>query len=392
MNESTWLYDYGFSLEINHGFFRRLLSKLGLGQQGLSGIKARAIAFVAVTYCPLALLSLWQGVAYGSQLKIPFLLDVSEATRFLVVGPLLILSEALVLPWLTEVVRHVKQRLIVPDQAQKFADLVEGAIRWRDSNFVECLLLAGTFLWQWIDALYAPGISGAGTWQVLPSQTEHTYTWFWYFFFAKPLIRFLWLRWLWRYLIWSVLLVRLACLKLKTMPTHPDRHAGLGFIAVGHGKFSILALAFGAQAASIFGEQIMVNGRTLMSFRYDIVSVVLLILFIFLTPLLAFTGKLLDAKRSGLFAYGELADEYTEEFHKKWVRGQSDEALLGTSDIQSLADLGNSYEVVEQMKVCLINKDILVWFMFSTLLPFAPLLLTVYPFDELLKHLLKAVM
>jgi hypothetical protein len=70
----------------------------------------------------------------------------------------------------------------------------------------------------------------------------------------------------------------------------------------------------------------------------------------------------------------------------------SDEDLLGTSDIQSLADIGNSYLVVREMKTCLIGKETLMAFVVTTLLPFAPLILTVYPFDELLRHVLKAMM
>ena len=37
-----------------------------------------------------------------------------------------------------------------------------------------------------------------------------------------------------------------------------------------------------------------------------------------------------------------------DEFDDKWLRGRApaDEPLIGSADIQSLADLGNSYEVV----------------------------------------------
>jgi hypothetical protein len=41
--------------------------------------------------------------------------------------------------------------------------------------------------------------------------------------------------------------------------------------------------------------------------------------------------------------YGLLANRYVERFEQKWVRGDTTDTdeLLGTGDIQSLADLGN---------------------------------------------------
>jgi hypothetical protein len=41
------------------------------------------------------------------------------------------------------------------------------------------------------------------------------------------------------------------------------------------------------------------------------------------------------------------------KFDAKWVRGgaPADEPLVGSADIQSLADLGNSFEVVRTMRI-----------------------------------------
>ncbi|MGH9554119.1 MAG: hypothetical protein ACRD3W_32375, partial [Terriglobales bacterium] len=177
------------------------------------------------------------------------------------------------------------------------------------------------------------------------------------------------------------------------MPTHPDRQGGLGFIAVGHSRFAALAFALSVQASSVWGTQILFAGTNLMVYKYEILAEVAMLLLIFLAPLMAFTGKLMNAKRTGLFEYGELADEYTAAFYDKWIDGtRSDEKLLGSPDIQSLADLGNSYAVVRDMKSCLIGKNNIVIFAVAALLPFTPLILTVYPFDELVRNLLKAIM
>ena len=50
--------------------------------------------------------------------------------------------------------------------------------------------------------------------------------------------------------------------------------------------------------------------------------------------------------------YGTLANKYVTEFDEKWMGDEkTDEQLLGTADIQSLADLGNSYAGVRDMRI-----------------------------------------
>jgi len=74
--------------------------------------------------------------------------------------------------------------------------------------------------------------------------------------------------------------------------------------------------------------------------------------FAILGPLLVFSPKLEAAKRKGLREYGTLAQRYVRECDDKWLRGgrPADEPLIGSADIQSLADLGNSFEVVKGMR------------------------------------------
>ena len=65
------------------------------------------------------------------------------------------------------------------------------------------------------------------------------------------------------------------------------------------------------------------------------------------------------------------------------------EPLLGSADLQSLADLGNSYQVIERMRLLPIRPEILLILAIVTLLPFIPLLLTLVPLSQLLELLLK---
>jgi len=114
-----------------------------------------------------------------------------------------------------------------------------------------------------------------------------------------------------------------------------------------------------------------------------------------LGPMCVFAPRILAARRKGLIDYGEVANRYVRDFEEAWLAGKAKaegRSLLGASDIQSLADLDNSLQVISQMRpVPFSNRDILVVIV-SFLLPFAPLLLTVVPLQELIDKLIRAFM
>ena len=62
---------------------------------------------------------------------------------------------------------------------------------------------------------------------------------------------------------------------------------------------------------------------------------------------------------------------------------------MGSGDIQSLADLGNSFEIVKGMKPVPFGKDTLLQLAVISLAPVAPLVLTMIPLGELLDRFLQ---
>jgi len=390
MSQDISLDEFDLSL-LRGGPIYSLLVRAGIGRPGAAGIGLRMAAFVSVTWVALAILAAMQGVALNPALKVPFLYDFSEACRYLFVGPLLIVAEALIEPWLSHVVNRLR-RLVPEEEAQKFTDRVARAVRSRDSLLMEVIIVLLAFARPHFGVTL--GIStGTSSWLTCHTSegVQATMASYWSLFIARPLISWLWFRWLWRYFIWSLLLCRISSLALRLTPTHPDRCGGLGAVAVGQSRFAILSFAFAAQVASAAGVEIVFEGASFLSFRYVILGVVVLALLVFVTPLLAFSPKLITCKKKGLFEYGALSDQYTEAFHQKWIKGKrrEDEHLIGSGDIQSLADLANSFEVIQTMKPALIGKGTLLAFALTSLIPFAPLLLTVYPVDELLQRLWK---
>ena len=64
---------------------------------------------------------------------------------------------------------------------------------------------------------------------------------------------------------------------------------------------------------------------------------------------------------------------------------------MGSADIQSLADLSNSFQVIREMRFVPFSKETILQLAIVTLAPVAPLLLTMISFEELMKRLLSAV-
>ena len=141
--------------------------------------------------------------------------------------------------------------------------------------------------------------------------------------------------------------------------------------------------------AGMLANRIFHLGATLPDFKVEIAVMVVFLLCIVLGPLLVFAPQLAEAKRTGLREYGTLAERYVREFDAKWLRGgaPADEPLVGSADIQSLADLGNSFEVVRTMRIAPVTKDAVVQLVAATLAPIVPLALTMMPLEELLKKL-----
>jgi len=112
-----------------------------------------------------------------------------------------------------------------------------------------------------------------------------------------------------------------------------------------------------------------------------------------LLPLTLVAPKLSRVRRAGMLEYGRLANRYTEQFDKKWVHSaeQNPEPLLGTGDIQSLADLGNSFGLVEAMSIAPITKRLVMQLVVQAGLPLVPLVILGTPTPELIREVLKMV-
>jgi hypothetical protein len=172
------------------------------------------------------------------------------------------------------------------------------------------------------------------------------------------------------------------------------RAAGLGFLADSTVALVPFLLAHGTLFAGVMAEGIFFGGRTLLSYWPALVAFYTLAIAVALAPLLAFALPLARARRTGLLEYGTLAQSYVARFDSKWLRTASPEMsqLLGSADIQSLADMINSFQsAIVDMRPIPISLKSAVLLAIVTLVPVAPLLLTVMPATEILKTILKGL-
>jgi hypothetical protein len=379
---------YEFSLVLGGPLFQ-LLRRANICGDHMELLNRRIIAAVLVTWVPLLLLS---GLTSGGLHS--FLHDVEVHVRFLVALPTLILAELLANSRLRPVThRFVERRIVPPDDVPLFDRAIESAITLRNSNLVEiCLLILvytlGLLLWN----SRVPVITS--TWYAQPGGRWHlTPAGYWYVFVSIPIVQFILLRWYLRFFIWYRFLWQVSRMKLNLISTHPDRCAGLAFLGKSAYAFGPVLFAQGTLLAGVVASRVLYRGENLKSFQLQIFGFVVFFVLAILGPLLMFSRQMAAAKRKGLADYGQLAQDYVEDFDRKWVAHDPppDEDILGTGDIQSLADLGNSYSVVSSMRPVPFGLDDITRLAAATAAPFLPLLLTIFPLEELIMRIIQAV-
>jgi hypothetical protein len=384
-----------FSLVLGGPLFQ-LLRRSHLSGDALELLKQRILVLSMFAWLPLLVLSALERKVLGGSIAVPFLLDLEVHIKFLLVLPLLIVSELVVHQRMRFVVKQFLERhLIANNDLPRFDANVASAFRLRNSVLAEVLLIAFVYvvgvliIWRQYTALTT------ATWYAVPigEGLKLSLSGVWYGYVSLPLFQFLMMRWYFRIFIWTRFLWQVSRLELSLVPTHPDRAGGLGFLTNTVYAFAPLSLAHGGLLAAFIANRIFYLGAALPQFKIEIAVLVVFLLCMVLGPLLLFAPQLAETKRRGNREYGTLAEHYVREFDAKWLRGgaPADEPLVGSGDIQSLADLSNSFEVIRTMKIAPITREAIVQLVAATLVPIVPLMLTMMPLEELLKRLIAIV-
>ena len=379
-----------FSLVLGGPLFQ-LLRRAHLADDALELVRKRVLFIALFAWLPLLVLSLVQGKALGDAVRVPFLFDFELHIRFLVALPLLIIAELVVHSRMRPILQLFREREVVPEALMpRFDAAVASAFRLRNSVVAELSLVAFVylvgiqFIWRNFIAL------DTATWYATPAAggTDLTIAGLWYGYVSLPLFQFLLVRWYFRIFIWSRFLWQVSRLELSLIPSHPDKLGGLGFLGGIAYAFMPLAAAHGALSAGTCANRIFYAGAHLTDFKAELALLVVLVQILVFAPLLVFAPQLAATRRRGTREFGTLAERYVREFDTKWFRGKPpQEPLLGSADIQSLADLANAHEGVRTMRTVPISRDAMVRLAAATLAPLVPLGLTMMPLEELLKKL-----
>jgi hypothetical protein len=363
----------------------------GLARDPIDRVARRAIVIGLVAWLPLLVLSVLDGSAWGGGGRLPFLIDIEANVRFLLAVPLLVVAEVAVHHEQRYILRQLVARGIVrAEDRPRLERIVLSTLRLRNSILPELLLILfvltiGRHLWLEQVMLKSPTWYGTHT----DGGTALTPAGLWLSWVSIPVCQFLLLRWYYRLALWGSAIVRVARLDLQLIPTHPDKAGGLGLLGVGLLAFAPLLIAQGMLLAGLLANRILIDGATLPSFKLDILAVIGVLVLILLAPMFALTPHLLRAKLKGLREYDFLAQRYVREFETKWLRGGAspDEAFVGSADIQSLADLGNSYELIRNMRVVPFGNGVPLKLALAVLAPMLPLVLTMIPLEEVISRL-----
>ena len=380
-----------FSLVLGGPLFQ-LLRRAHLSDDTMMLLRRRIIVISLFAWLPLFVLSALEGRMLGGSVAVPFLKDVEVHVRFLLAMPLLIVAELVVHRRMRPLLKQFLDRNLIPESAMtRFDAAIASAFRLRNSVLAEVLLIALVYgvgvliIWRQFLGL------GTVTWYATPSVegSRLSLAGIWYSYVSVPIFQFLLIRWYFRLFIWARFLWQVSRIELSLVPTHPDRVGGLGFLSKTVYAFAPLAVAHGALLAGMLANRIFYLGAKLPEFKGEIGVMVIFLLCVVFCPFLVFAPQLAQAKRTGLREYGTLAERYVREFDAKWLRGgaPADEPFVGSGDIQSLADLGNSFEVVQTMRVVPVTKEAFVQLVAATVAPVVPLALTMMPLEELLKKL-----
>jgi hypothetical protein len=323
---------------------------------------------------------------------ISFLHSLGTHARLLVAIALFFVAEAWFDKRSREAVRTlVDSRLVRAEQLSAFRSALLEATRWRDAWVVEAAVVVITL--SFILAGPRSDLPRAvSTWRTTAEGSLTPAGW-WYAMVSFPVFQFLLWRWGARMLIWWRLLWRINRLDLRLPPAHPDLAAGLGSFGEAHLTLAPLSVGVSTVLAATFAEDILYAGADVSRFALPLAGAICATVSLIVAPLLTFAPRLIRLRQDGLLEYGTLAADYVHAFDDKWIRQKAwqREPMLGSADVQSLADLANSFDLVRSMRFVPFSLFQVLLVVGAAALPALPLALFIVPADELILKALGAI-
>lgn len=374
---------------VGTGFFFRFQKKSRWLGGDAKGYRKRVFLQACITWLPLFILAMAQGVAWGSRTEFTFLKDFATHARFLLVLPLLILAEPMAdnrLRLLTG--QFFRSGILSMDEMPAFSE-VKGKIRKIVDSHIPDLVIAVMVVVNIVLRWYGkpPELS---TWWNKPGTDEFELSWAggWYLMVSLPLLQYNLLHWIWRWVVWAIYYFRLSRLDLHLNPAHPDGAGGIAFLGVPMGPFFTVSLALSILFSGVFTERILFLHEKLASFYVPMAAFTVFIILLNVLPMLAFTMQLSKSRKSGLLKYGSLIQAHHRQFDEKWLGRLIHEDLLGLPEASSMTDLNSSYASVRAMGFVPFNLRTMKSGIFISIIPMVPLFAFEYNMLDILKKVL----
>ncbi len=351
----------------------------------------RLAVIVGIAWIPLFLLT----AVFQPHTIISLLTDYRITSRLLIAVPVLMLGQVLMESRFRTIVGQVRNLLIAPSDMRELDDILATLIRMRNSALPELAVLVLVYLH--VALSFHDKAAFGSLWATLgtgsPSNVHASVAGWYYVLVAQPIYQFLVALSLWKWLLWTYFLFKLSRMKLQLAISHPDQHAGIGFLSISSQAFAPIALAISAAVGATWRDDILYAGAHVTSFKLPAIALFVLVLMIALGPLAIFLPKLAGLRRQGILQYGSLAHLQSSEFHEKWIlhrKGHEDE-ILAAPEVSTLTDLAASYQNIEKVKPLLFDKGSIVALALAIVVPLLPAIAAEVPLQVVFKSLLSAM-
>ncbi len=339
------------------------------------------LTWLAIAWIPFLVLAGVQA-ALGLPLE-PLFLDPQAHVRFAVALPLLVLGRRIIDVRCERALGSLEDLGTMEPRDRPALDrAIRALLRACGSPGVEAVLLAIALASGLAGMAGDPRVGGGTLWYALVS---------------LPVYRYLLALALFRWLAWFVFLLRVSRIRLGLKAAHPDRAGGLEFLA--RPTLGIATVVAGMES-TVVASWIAptVRASSMKPFIPVLLTVLGAALLLAFGPLVAFCKQMVRARLRALLTYGRLALRYVRFFEDKHLAGGAGPGpeerapdLLGSPDIQSLADLGGAFDVIRGMRVVPFDRRAVALVLVTAAAPAAALALSATPTSAILLRIARTV-
>jgi hypothetical protein len=376
-----------FSLVVG-GPFHAGLRRLRLTGADQLPTRRAALLLSLVAWAPPAGLAIAQALSGDHDEAWLYFTDLTVYARFVIAIAVMVATERYADGRVILLTRQFKEaQLIGENGGPGLVSALDAADRRSSSAIAELVILLVALGWSVFIARYTVEISTVA-WEGRSVNGQVVLSWAGAAaaFLGNPLFLFLALRWIWRFIVWATLLNRIARLPLQLAPTHPDRCAGLGFLAIFPSIFIGFVFALSCVISASMLKEIGVQEVDGQVVWLAITVWIVLCLVLVLGPLLVFVRPLYLARERALLDYGRLASRHHLAFQRKWIGGpEAVDADEASGDPNLASSLSGSVAAARSMRVLPLERMAVMQLAIAAALPMLAVVSTQVPLMDIAK-------